>query len=150
MLLLFSNATSYQAHIKAHEIHRGMGKKIVRVQYFVRGGFVGHRSRASSKHLSPHLPVDGLASSEVKKGLRCSSKMHVWVSGPQRSRPDVDVLEKRPTRPPNGRRAPRPMERVPLPSQIAFLPCTSHPKDSSKARLPIGRETLGHWSSESL
>ncbi|GFV79252.1 uncharacterized protein TNCV_71201 [Trichonephila clavipes] len=26
---------------------------IVRVQYFVRGGFVGHRSRASSKHLSP-------------------------------------------------------------------------------------------------
>ncbi|GFU46328.1 hypothetical protein TNCV_2994801 [Trichonephila clavipes] len=55
-----------------------------------------------------------------------------------------------PTRPPNGRRAARPMERVPLPSQIAFLPCTSHPKDSSKARSPIGRETLGHWSSESL
>ncbi|GFT80583.1 hypothetical protein TNCV_5122871 [Trichonephila clavipes] len=26
---------------------------IVRVQYFVRGGFVGYRSRASSKHLSP-------------------------------------------------------------------------------------------------
>ncbi|GFU92607.1 hypothetical protein TNCV_4795351 [Trichonephila clavipes] len=26
---------------------------IVRVQYFVRGGFVRHRSRASSKHLSP-------------------------------------------------------------------------------------------------
>ncbi|PRD27744.1 UNVERIFIED_CONTAM: hypothetical protein NCL1_34474 [Trichonephila clavipes] len=33
--------------------------QIVRVQYFVRGGFVGHRSRASSKHLSSHLPVDG-------------------------------------------------------------------------------------------
>ncbi|GFT00554.1 hypothetical protein TNCV_141101 [Trichonephila clavipes] len=31
---------------------------IVRVQYFVRGGSVGHRSRASSKHLSPHLPVE--------------------------------------------------------------------------------------------
>ncbi|GFU86601.1 hypothetical protein TNCV_3839871 [Trichonephila clavipes] len=28
-------------------------RKIVRVQYFVRGGFVGHHSRASSKHLSP-------------------------------------------------------------------------------------------------
>ncbi|GFU45368.1 uncharacterized protein TNCV_4237151 [Trichonephila clavipes] len=30
------------------------------VHYFVRGGFVGHRSRASSKHLSSHLPVDGV------------------------------------------------------------------------------------------
>ncbi|GFW23949.1 hypothetical protein TNCV_4949951 [Trichonephila clavipes] len=67
---------------------------IVRVQYFMRGGFVGHRSRASSKHLSSHLPVDGLDSSGVKKGLRCSCKMHVWVSGPQRSRLDVDVSEK--------------------------------------------------------
>ncbi|GFV98666.1 hypothetical protein TNCV_1453521 [Trichonephila clavipes] len=38
-------------------------KTIVRVQYFVRGGSVGHRSRASSKHLSPHLPVDELDSS---------------------------------------------------------------------------------------
>ncbi|GFT75053.1 hypothetical protein TNCV_2244381 [Trichonephila clavipes] len=28
-------------------------QKIVRVHYFVRGGFVGYRSRASSKHLSP-------------------------------------------------------------------------------------------------
>ncbi|GFT34659.1 nucleic-acid-binding protein from transposon X-element [Trichonephila clavipes] len=55
-----------------------------------------------------------------------------------------------PTRPPNGRRAAQPMERVPLPSQLAFLPCTSHPKDSSKARSPIGRETLNHWSNESL
>ncbi|GFX47977.1 uncharacterized protein TNCV_4113121 [Trichonephila clavipes] len=66
---------------------------IVRVHYFVRGGFVGHRSRASSKHLSPHLPVDELDSSGVKKGLRCSCKMHVWVLGPQRSRLDVDVSE---------------------------------------------------------
>ncbi|GFT06479.1 hypothetical protein TNCV_3356111 [Trichonephila clavipes] len=57
---------------------------IVRVHYFVRGGFVGHRSRASSKHLSPHLPVDELDSSGVKKGLRCRCKMHVWVSGPQK------------------------------------------------------------------
>ncbi|GFT02074.1 hypothetical protein TNCV_83801 [Trichonephila clavipes] len=63
----------------------------VRVQYLVRGGFIGYRSRASSKHLSPHLPVDELDSSGVKKGLRCRCKMHVWVSGPQRSRLDVDV-----------------------------------------------------------
>ncbi|GFW02553.1 hypothetical protein TNCV_2455691 [Trichonephila clavipes] len=67
---------------------------IVSVQYFVRGGFVGHRSRASSKHLSPHLPVDELDSSGVKKGLRCRSKMHVWVSCPQRNRLDVGVFEK--------------------------------------------------------
>ncbi|GFV80320.1 hypothetical protein TNCV_4957231 [Trichonephila clavipes] len=33
--------------------------KIVRVQYFVRGRFVGQRSRVSSKSISP-LPVDGV------------------------------------------------------------------------------------------
>ncbi|GFS50904.1 hypothetical protein TNCV_4847981 [Trichonephila clavipes] len=42
---------------------------IVRVHYFVRGGFVGHRSRASSKHLSPHLPVGELDSSEGQTGV---------------------------------------------------------------------------------
>ncbi|GFX73812.1 uncharacterized protein TNCV_4291281 [Trichonephila clavipes] len=42
---------------------------IVRVQYFVRGGFVGHRSRASSKHLSPHLPVDGARFLGGQKGV---------------------------------------------------------------------------------
>ncbi|GFW15650.1 hypothetical protein TNCV_3581481 [Trichonephila clavipes] len=31
---------------------RQEGGKIVTVQYFVRGGFVGHRSRVSSKHIS--------------------------------------------------------------------------------------------------
>ncbi|GFW10975.1 uncharacterized protein TNCV_4459501 [Trichonephila clavipes] len=46
-------------------------RQIVRVHYFVRGGFVGYRSRASSKHLSPHLPVGSLDSSGVKQGLRC-------------------------------------------------------------------------------
>ncbi|GFW35730.1 hypothetical protein TNCV_4435771 [Trichonephila clavipes] len=64
--------------------------KIVRVQYFVRGGFVGHRSRASSKHLPSHLPVDELDSSGGQTGVA----LHVWVSGPQRSRLDVDVFEK--------------------------------------------------------
>ncbi|GFW39007.1 hypothetical protein TNCV_1829991 [Trichonephila clavipes] len=84
-------------HIKFVEdqtFSRWYGVEIVRVHYFVRGGFVGHRSRASSKHLSDHLPVDELDSSGVKKGLRCSCKMHVRVSVPQRSRLDVDVSEK--------------------------------------------------------
>ncbi|GFV31645.1 uncharacterized protein TNCV_692191 [Trichonephila clavipes] len=43
--------------------------KIVRVQYFVRGGFVGHRSRASSKHLYSHLPVDGVRFHGGQKGV---------------------------------------------------------------------------------
>ncbi|GFU67731.1 hypothetical protein TNCV_3133961 [Trichonephila clavipes] len=58
--------------------------KIVRVQYFVRGGFVRHRSRVSSKHLSPHLPVDELDSSGGQTGVALHLQMHVWVSGPQR------------------------------------------------------------------
>ncbi|GFU75877.1 uncharacterized protein TNCV_1653351 [Trichonephila clavipes] len=59
-------------------------RKIVRVQYFVRGGFVGHRSRVSSKHLSSHLPVDGVRFLGGQKGValqlqdadrsRCSEK----------------------------------------------------------------------------
>ncbi|GFU97647.1 hypothetical protein TNCV_4455331 [Trichonephila clavipes] len=42
------------------------------------------------------------------------------------------------------------MGRVPLPPQIAFIPCSSQSQDKSKARLPIGREILGHWSIELL
>ncbi|GFX77511.1 retrovirus-related Pol polyprotein from transposon 297 [Trichonephila clavipes] len=45
------------------------GDPIVRVQYFVRGGFVGHRSRVSSKHLSSHLPVDGVRFLGGQKGV---------------------------------------------------------------------------------
>ncbi|GFX18036.1 tigger transposable element-derived protein 6 [Trichonephila clavipes] len=44
----------------------------------------------------------------------------------------------------------RPMGRVPLPPQIVFLPCISQSQEKSKARLPIGRENLGHWSIESF
>ncbi|GFX23141.1 hypothetical protein TNCV_2933051 [Trichonephila clavipes] len=51
------------------------------------------------------------------------------------------------TRSPNGRRVARLMGRVPLPLQIAFLPCTSQSQDKSKAHLPIGRE---NWSIEIL
>ncbi|GFU66167.1 hypothetical protein TNCV_2858401 [Trichonephila clavipes] len=60
-------------------------RRIVRVHYFVRGGFVGHRSRASSKHLSSHLPVDRARFLGGQKGV--ALQLHVWVSGPQRSRP---------------------------------------------------------------
>ncbi|GFU15473.1 hypothetical protein TNCV_1815081 [Trichonephila clavipes] len=56
-----------------------LGLTIVRVQYFVRGGFVGHRSRASSKHLSPHLPVDELDFSRGQTGVALHLQMHVWV-----------------------------------------------------------------------
>ncbi|GFU31808.1 transposable element Tcb2 transposase [Trichonephila clavipes] len=67
---------------------------IVRVHYFVRGGFVGYRSRASSKHLSSHLPVDELDSSGVKKGLRCSCRCTCGGRVHKESRLDVDVFEK--------------------------------------------------------
>ncbi|GFS82326.1 hypothetical protein TNCV_3340451 [Trichonephila clavipes] len=69
----------------------GVGKRenlahsvtVVRVHYFVRGGFVGHRSRVSSKHLSSLIFRSTVFdSSGVKKGLRCSCKMLVWVSCP--------------------------------------------------------------------
>ncbi|GFT49327.1 uncharacterized protein TNCV_4583091 [Trichonephila clavipes] len=43
--------------------------QIVRVHYFVRGGFVGNRSRVSSKHLSSHLPVDGVRFLGGQKGV---------------------------------------------------------------------------------
>ncbi|GFW71799.1 hypothetical protein TNCV_4658471 [Trichonephila clavipes] len=68
--------------------------KIVRVHYFVRGGFAGNRSRASSKHLSPHLPVGELDSSGGQTGIALHLKLHVWASGLQRNRPNVDVFEK--------------------------------------------------------
>ncbi|GFU91572.1 uncharacterized protein TNCV_2543381 [Trichonephila clavipes] len=51
------------------ELIRSGSLWIVRVQYFVRGGFVGHRSHASSKHLSSHLPVDGVRFLEGQKGV---------------------------------------------------------------------------------
>ncbi|GFU29773.1 integrase catalytic domain-containing protein [Trichonephila clavipes] len=66
--------------------------KIVRVQYFVRGGFVGHHFRVSSKHLSSLIFRSTVFdSSGVKNGLRCSCKNHVWVSGPTKTTTAVDV-----------------------------------------------------------
>ncbi|GFX09962.1 hypothetical protein TNCV_4101031 [Trichonephila clavipes] len=65
---------------------------IVRVQYFVRGGAVGYRSLVSSKHLSSLIFRSTVFdSSGVKKGLRCSCKMHVWVSGPTKTPTAVDA-----------------------------------------------------------
>ncbi|GFW76164.1 hypothetical protein TNCV_2058111 [Trichonephila clavipes] len=72
------------------DVHRN----IVRVPYFVRGGSVGHRSRASSKHLSPHLPVDELDSSGIKQGLRCTCRCTCGCRVHKESRLDVDVFEK--------------------------------------------------------
>ncbi|GFW89791.1 uncharacterized protein TNCV_2424491 [Trichonephila clavipes] len=66
---------------------------IVRVQYFVRGGFVGHRSRASSKHLSPHLPVDGARFLGGQKGVALHLQdARVGVGSTKKPTPlDVDV-----------------------------------------------------------
>ncbi|GFW98973.1 uncharacterized protein TNCV_1781921 [Trichonephila clavipes] len=65
---------------------------IVRVQYFVRGGFVGYRSRVSSKHLSPHLPVDELDSSGGQKGVALQVQdARVGVGSNKRCQLDVDV-----------------------------------------------------------
>ncbi|GFU66516.1 hypothetical protein TNCV_639501 [Trichonephila clavipes] len=76
----------------SHRQSSGASGEIVRVQYFVRGGFVGHRSRASSKHLSSLIFRSTVFdSSGVKKGLRCSCKIHVWVSGPTKMPIAVDV-----------------------------------------------------------
>ncbi|GFX96727.1 hypothetical protein TNCV_245141 [Trichonephila clavipes] len=66
---------------------------IVRVHYFVRGGFVRHRSRASSKHLSPHLPVGEVDSSGSNRGCPAPANARVGV-GLQRNRPDIVVFEK--------------------------------------------------------
>ncbi|GFS73564.1 hypothetical protein TNCV_3742581 [Trichonephila clavipes] len=70
------------APIRKSAVISGMAnhfRNIVRVHYFVRGGSVGHRSRASSKHLSPHLPVDQLDSSGVKKGCLAPANARVVV-----------------------------------------------------------------------
>ncbi|GFS98262.1 retrovirus-related Pol polyprotein from transposon opus [Trichonephila clavipes] len=53
-------------------------KPIVRVHYFVRGGFVRHRSRASSKHLSSSS--GRRARFLGVKQVALHLQMHVWVS----------------------------------------------------------------------
>ncbi|GFU55393.1 uncharacterized protein TNCV_2549821 [Trichonephila clavipes] len=69
------------------------GTVSVRVQYFVRGGFVGYRSRASSKHLSPHLPVDGARFLGGQKGVALHLQdARVGVGSTKKPTPlDVDV-----------------------------------------------------------
>ncbi|GFS68475.1 hypothetical protein TNCV_4584061 [Trichonephila clavipes] len=71
------------------------------IQYFVRGGTVGYRSRrVSSKHLSSLIFRSTVFdSSGVKKGFRCSCKMHVWVLGPTKMPTAVDVRRSDVTRP---------------------------------------------------
>ncbi|GFX89853.1 hypothetical protein TNCV_1535001 [Trichonephila clavipes] len=72
----------------------GQGRvlNIVRVHYFVRVGFVGYRSRASSKHLSSHLPVGSLDSSGGQTGVALYRKLHVWASNLQRNRHQMLLL----------------------------------------------------------
>ncbi|GFU88952.1 uncharacterized protein TNCV_4446271 [Trichonephila clavipes] len=66
---------------------------IVRVHYFVRGGFVGYRSRASSKHLSPHLPVGSLDSSGGSNRVCAASEVaRVGVESTKKPTPDVVVV----------------------------------------------------------
>ncbi|GFY32123.1 hypothetical protein TNCV_2622601 [Trichonephila clavipes] len=66
---------------------------IVRVHYFVRGGFVGYRSRASSKHLSPHLPVGSLDSSGGSNRVCPASEVaRVGVESTKKPTPDVVVV----------------------------------------------------------
>ncbi|GFX02494.1 uncharacterized protein TNCV_194721 [Trichonephila clavipes] len=88
-------------------------------------------------------------------GSKTKSPLPVFMVDLKRSSDSPDIFKVKKccylaTRSPNGRRVARPMGRVPLPPQIEFLPCTSQSQDKSKARLPIGRENLGHWSIESL
>ncbi|GFV85914.1 transposable element Tcb1 transposase [Trichonephila clavipes] len=65
---------------------------IVRVHYFVRGGFVGYRSRASSKHLS--LSSSGRVARFLggQTGVALDRKLHVWASNLQRNRHQMLLL----------------------------------------------------------
>ncbi|GFX83579.1 uncharacterized protein TNCV_325281 [Trichonephila clavipes] len=67
--------------------------KIVIVHYFVREGFIGHRSRASSKHLSSHLRVDGARFLGGQKGVGLQVQdAHVGVGSTKKPTPlDVDI-----------------------------------------------------------
>ncbi|GFW00619.1 uncharacterized protein TNCV_2283651 [Trichonephila clavipes] len=69
---------------------------IVGVHYFVRGGFVGYRSRASSKHLSSHLPVDGARFLGGQKGVALQVQdARVGVGSTKKPTPlDVDNSER--------------------------------------------------------
>ncbi|GFT50158.1 hypothetical protein TNCV_3622181 [Trichonephila clavipes] len=70
-------------------------EKIVRVQYFVRGGFVGYRSRASSKASLPsssgrRARFLGGSNKGCVAPARCTCGCRVH----KESRLDVDVFEK--------------------------------------------------------
>ncbi|GFV67527.1 hypothetical protein TNCV_4622071 [Trichonephila clavipes] len=78
---------------KTREIRKPSVFLIVRVHYFVRGGFVGYRSRASSKHLSPHLPVGSLDSSGGSNRVCAASEVaRVGVESTKKPTPDVVVV----------------------------------------------------------
>ncbi|GFW18852.1 hypothetical protein TNCV_5133051 [Trichonephila clavipes] len=66
--------------------------EIVRVHYFVRGGFVGYRSRASSKHLSSLIFRSGRGSNRGCAGSEIAS---VGVESTKKPTPDVVVVSRR-------------------------------------------------------
>ncbi|GFX72998.1 retrovirus-related Pol polyprotein from transposon 297 [Trichonephila clavipes] len=65
---------------------------IVRVHYFVRGGFVGYRSRASSKHLSSSSGRVARFLGGGQTGVALDRKLHVWASNLQRNRHQMLLL----------------------------------------------------------
>ncbi|GFW72565.1 hypothetical protein TNCV_3797931 [Trichonephila clavipes] len=64
---------------------------IVRIQYFVRGGFVGYRSRASSKHLSSSSGRRARFLGGQKGVALQVQDARVGVGSNKRCRLDVDV-----------------------------------------------------------
>ncbi|GFV57722.1 hypothetical protein TNCV_4463201 [Trichonephila clavipes] len=65
---------------------------IVRSPLFCEREFRCYRSRASSKHLSSHLPVGSLDSSGVKQGCAGSEIARVGVESTKKPTPDVVVV----------------------------------------------------------
>ncbi|GFW78659.1 hypothetical protein TNCV_4260821 [Trichonephila clavipes] len=94
--ITYDNIVPKRSWSKRGEVAQTMAKPgltIVRVHYFVRGGFVGYRSRASSKHLSPHLPVGSLDSSGGSNRVCAASEVaRVGVESTKKPTPDVVVV----------------------------------------------------------
>ncbi|GFX22738.1 hypothetical protein TNCV_4838751 [Trichonephila clavipes] len=72
--------------------HLPNGFEIVRVHYFVRGGFVGYRSRASSKHLSPSSGRVARFLGGSNRGCAGSEIARVGVESTKKPTPDVVVV----------------------------------------------------------
>ncbi|GFW00641.1 hypothetical protein TNCV_2283871 [Trichonephila clavipes] len=93
----FSSVTAiktwYRSHLEINAVLRFAVTTLdPNIHNLVSRGTVGYRSLVSSKHLSSLIFRSTVFdSSGVKKGLRCSCKMHVWVSGSTKTPTAVDV-----------------------------------------------------------